>query len=83
MLAASGNFAFMAATVKLSGGQVPLMQQIFFRNFIIFLLAFFTMKKQGISFAPSKKAKKDLFFLKHNIHFLFTHGTPHDIGTSV
>lgn len=62
MLAASENFAFMAATVKLSGGQVPLMQQIFFRNFIIFLLAFFTMKKQGISFVPSKGAKKDLFF---------------------
>ena len=62
MLVASTGFAFMAAVVKMSGGAVPLMQQIFFRNFIVLFIAFINMKKEGISFRPSKGAGKDLFF---------------------
>ncbi len=61
MLVASTSFAFMSATVKLSGGAVPLMQQIFFRNVIIFFLALFYMKKEGIPFRPTKGVERDLF----------------------
>ena len=43
MILASTSFALMAAMVKLSGGAVPISQQLFFRNLMIGLLAFFTM----------------------------------------
>ncbi len=62
MILASTSFALMAAMVKLSGGAVPISQQLFFRNLMIGLLAFFTMREEKISFKPSPGSRRDLFF---------------------
>lgn len=62
MMLASTSFALMAAMVKLSGSAVPISQQLFFRNLMIGLLAFFTMREEKISFKPCSGSRRDLFF---------------------
>lgn len=62
MILASTSFAMMSAMVKLSGGAVPISQQLFFRNLMIGIFAFFTMREEKISFKPSPGSRRDLFF---------------------
>lgn len=62
MILASTSFAMMAAMVKLSGGAVPISQQLFFRNLMIGIFAYMTMRKERIPIAPRKESKRDLFF---------------------
>ena len=62
MILASSSFALMAAMVKLSGGTVPISQQLFFRNLMIGLLAYFTMREEHIPIVPRPESRRDLFF---------------------
>lgn len=62
MILASSSFAMMAAMVKLSGGAVPISQQLFLRNLMIGFLAYFTMREEHIPIAPRPESRRDLFF---------------------
>lgn len=57
MIIASISFAFMGVMVKLSGGRIPLYQQVFFRNFIMFLFASVVLwqKKLSIKVQPNNR----------------------------
>lgn len=57
MMVASCSFALMAVMVKLSGGAIPLFQQVFFRNLLMVFFAFFSLYHWG-TFKESIKIKK-------------------------
>lgn len=61
MIIASSSFAFMAAMVKLSGGRIPLFQQVFFRNLVMVIFAGWNLKKNSISIRVAKSNRKALF----------------------
>ncbi len=49
MIIASSAFAFMSLMVKLSGGRIPLFEQVFFRNLIMVAFASVMLKKDAIT----------------------------------
>lgn len=49
MITASVCFAMMSVMVKLSGGRIPLFQQVFFRNIVMIFFAAITLYAQKIS----------------------------------
>lgn len=55
MLLSAFFFALMQAMVKLSGGRIPLMEQVFFRNLIsMFIMLYIILKNHGSLFGPKK-----------------------------
>lgn len=54
-------FSIMQVCVKLSGGHIPLMEQIFFRNLITFILTFIVISIKKDSFFGKKGNRKYLF----------------------
>ena len=61
MLLSALSFACMQIAVKLSSGAVPLMEQVFVRNIISLSVAFFLIKKRGVSLFGEKKYQPSLF----------------------
>ncbi|PKK39714.1 hypothetical protein ABB02_01054 [Clostridiaceae bacterium JG1575] len=61
MMIASTSFAFMATMVKLSGGGIPLFEQVFFRNFIMFFFAAGTLLRQRMRPTVPKEHRKTVF----------------------
>lgn len=61
MMTASCSFALMATMVKLSGGAIPLFQQVFFRNLIMIIFVIFMMKKEGVNIAFDRATAPALF----------------------
>lgn len=55
-------FSVMQVCVKLSGGHIPLMEQIFFRNLVTFIMTFFIIFKKKESFFGKKENRKYLFY---------------------
>ena len=49
MMLSSASFVAMATMVKLSGSNIPLMQQVFFRNLVMLIFAGIVIHQQGIS----------------------------------
>ncbi len=49
MMLSSTSFVMMATMVKLSGGQMPLMQQVFFRNLVMLVFSYWVIRQQNIS----------------------------------
>ncbi|MEG0829459.1 MAG: DMT family transporter [Anaerovoracaceae bacterium] len=62
-------FSSMQIAVNLTGGQIPLMEQIFFRNVVSFILCFVLIKKNGGSFFGKKK-HQPLLILRSLFGFL-------------
>lgn len=55
MLLSAFFFALMQVMVKLSGGRIPLMEQVFFRNLIsMFIMLFLILKNHESLFGPRK-----------------------------
>lgn len=69
MIIASISFSTMAVMVKLSGGRIPLFQQVFFRNFIMLLFSIYELNKGAISIRVEKKNWLVLF-LRCSLGFL-------------
>lgn len=55
MITASVCFAMMSVMVKLSGGRIPLFQQVFFRNIVMIFFAVVTLYAQKISIRVDRK----------------------------
>ena len=49
MMLSSASFVGMATMVKISGSNIPLMQQVFFRNLVMLIFAFIVIRQQKIS----------------------------------
>lgn len=49
MMLSSASFVLMATMVKISGSNIPLMQQVFFRNLVMLVFALIIIHKQNIS----------------------------------
>lgn len=62
MIIASASFAFMSLMVKLSGGTIPLFEQVFFRNLVMLAFSLWTMKQEGLSAAVDRPNRIPLFF---------------------
>lgn len=62
MIIASASFAFMSLMVKLSGGTIPLFEQVFFRNLVMLAFSLWTMKQEGLSAAVDRPYRIPLFF---------------------
>lgn len=62
MIIASLSFALMSVMVKLSGGKIPLFQQVFFRNFIMLIFTSFMLYKNKTSIKVENKNRLPLFF---------------------
>ena len=52
-------FAFMGATVKLSG-EIPVFEKVFFRNFVSLFVALYMIKKSGVSVFGKRENQKTL-----------------------
>ncbi len=61
MLFSAFTFSSMQIIVKLLP-QIPLMEKVFFRNFISLLIAYFIIKKNRLSFFGAKENRKYLFY---------------------
>lgn len=61
MILSSLSFALMSAMVKLSGGRIPLMQQVFFRNLLIGIASFFILRREGKPLLGKPENRKLLF----------------------
>lgn len=61
MIIASTSFAFMAMMVKLSGGRIPLLEQVFFRNFIMIFFALWQLRQQKLSIRVAPGDRLPLF----------------------
>ncbi len=61
MCASALFFAFMQITIKVSAPQVPLMEQVFFRNLISLAMAYVTLRNQKVSYWGEKKHQPLLF----------------------
>lgn len=61
MLLSALLFATMQVAINLTGGQIPLMEQIFFRSIISLLLCFILIKKNHLSMFGEKKYQPWLF----------------------
>lgn len=61
MLLSALSLSSMQVVVKLSSGTVPLMEQIFVRNVINFLIVFFLAKRGNVSLRTEKKYRGWLF----------------------
>lgn len=59
MLLSAFSFSSMQIIVKLLS-QIPLMEKVFFRNFIGLILAYFVIKSKNLSFFGDKKNRKYL-----------------------
>lgn len=70
MLMSAVCFATMSAFVRMSGN-LPAMQKTFFRNFIAFFIALYTMKKAHVGFSGKKE----------NIKYLVLRATFGTLGT--
>ena len=55
MVIASVCFAMMSVMVKLSGGRIPLFQQVFFRNIVMIFFAIITLYAKNISIKVKKE----------------------------
>ena len=55
MIIASVCFAMMSVMVKLSGGRIPLFQQVFFRNIVMIFFAIITLYAKNISIKVKKE----------------------------
>lgn len=62
MIVASTSFALMGLTVRMSGGSIPIFEQLLSRNFFIAILSFILLKRAGLSILPEKANVKDLVF---------------------
>lgn len=54
MMLSSASFVVMATMVKISGSDIPLMQQVFFRNLVMLIFAGIVIYKQNISLRVKK-----------------------------
>lgn len=61
MIIASTSFAFMSLMVKLSGGRIPLFEQVFSRNFVMIFFAIWQLRKEQISFKVDAPHRLALF----------------------
>ncbi len=61
MLFSAFTFSSMQIIVKLLP-QIPLMEKVFFRNFISLLISYFIIKKNRLSFFGAKENRKYLFY---------------------
>lgn len=61
MITASVSFAIMAVMVKLSGGEIPLFQQVFFRNFVMIIFSGWMISKEKRSIKVAPKDRLVLF----------------------
>ncbi len=61
MCASALFFAFMQITIKVSAPRVPLMEQVFFRNLVSLILAYVTLRNQGVSYMGPRKQQPFLF----------------------
>ena len=61
MLFSAFTFSAMQIIVKLLP-QIPLMEKVFFRNFICLIIAYFIIKKNKLSFFGAKENRKYLFY---------------------
>ena len=61
MLFSAFTFSAMQIIVKLLP-QIPLMEKVFFRNFICLIIAYFIIKKNKLSFFGLKENRKYLFY---------------------
>lgn len=62
MITASSSFALMAMMVKLSGGRIPLFEQIFFRNLVMVFFAVWNLRKNHIPIRVAPGNRRPLFF---------------------
>ncbi len=60
MIIASSSFAMMAVMVKLSGGRIPLFQQVFFRNLIMIVFSGYSLIKNKASIYVEKNQRLNL-----------------------
>lgn len=61
MLLSSLLFAGMQVVINITGGHIPLMEQVFFRNIVSLILCFIIIKKSKLSMFGEKKYQKWLF----------------------
>ncbi|MGI6732335.1 MAG: DMT family transporter [Anaerovoracaceae bacterium] len=61
MLMAALFFAVMQVFINLTGGRIPLMQQVFFRNIISLIISYVLIKKHGLSMFGEKRYQPLLF----------------------
>jgi len=61
MLFSAFTFSAMQIIVKLLP-EIPLMEKVFFRNFISLIIAFIVIKKNNLSYFGNKENRKYLFF---------------------
>ncbi|HHX03992.1 MAG TPA: DMT family transporter [Tissierellia bacterium] len=62
MILASVSFALMSLVVRLSGGEIPLFEQLLSRNFFMVILSYIWLKQAGLSIIPEKSNMMDVFF---------------------
>lgn len=62
IIASTVSFSFMSVMVKMTGGRIPLMQQVFFRNFVMLFIATYWVKKSGALYFGHKGNRHLLFF---------------------
>lgn len=62
MISSAFFFSSMQISINLSGANIPLMEQIFFRNIVSLFLTFYILKKKEIPLFPEKKYRGIVFF---------------------
>lgn len=61
MIIASTSFSLMSVMVKLSGGRIPLFEQVFFRNLVMLIFAGISLLKTGTSIRVAAPHRVSLF----------------------
>ncbi|MDO5717849.1 MAG: DMT family transporter [Tissierellia bacterium] len=69
LIASTASFACMGAMVKMTGGNIPLMEQVFFRNLVMVFIAAIWVKKHDALFF-GHKGNRHLLLLRSTFGFL-------------
>lgn len=62
LIASTASFSLMGVMVKMTGGKIPLMEQVFFRNFVMLFIAAYWVKKSGSLYFGHKGNRHLLLF---------------------